>query len=358
MASNARVTLQDIGRVAGLSKSGVSQALRNDPSLPKTTRERVQEIARRMGYRPDPALMALVGYRHPRHARSVETIAWVTNWETAEGWRHDSPVYRHYFEGACRCAEEMGYHLEHFWMRENDMTRARFEQVLRARRIRGLILAPQPEPHSRIDLTWSQYAAVKIGFSLESPAVHTVTCSHFDSMKKVLEALRKRGYRRIGYCFQSAIDERVGNAWLAAYMLTFRRDESSGLIPAQPMPRPQKQRFLKWLQENRPDAVITTGPRLARDIRTWCEGNGIRVPRDMGLALVSNVDPASGLSGIHEHSEEIGAISVKILSGMLNANETGIPTFPQRILIDGTWAEGRTVLNRTRATPKPRAGIT
>ncbi len=295
-----------------------------------------------------------MGYRHPNHSRSVETVAWVTNWTTADGWRRDSPVYRHYYDGACRCAEEMGYHLQHFWMREKNMTRARFEQVLRARRIRGLILAPQPAPHSSIELTWSQYAAVKIGYSLEVPALHTVTCSHFDSMKKVLEALKNKGYRRIGYCCQSSIDERVGHAWLAAYMLISKSSDLGEPIPPQSMSNPRKSSFVTWLREHRPDAVITTGPRLAGDIRNWCEQSGLRVPQDIGLALVSNVDPNGELSGIHEHSEEIGAISVKLLASMLNANETGIPDFPQRILIDGTWAEGRTVRKKPGRPSKAR----
>ncbi len=343
MERRSRVTLKDIAKVAGLSKSGVSQALRNDPSLPKATRERVQAIARDMGYRPDPALMALVGYRHPNHARSAETIAWVTNWPTAQGWRRSSPVYRHYFEGACRYAEEKGYRLEHLWMREKGMTATRFEQVLRARGIRGLILAPQQEPHAVIDLRLEDFAAVKIGFSLDRPALHTVTCSHFMSMKTVIETLRRRGYRRIGYCFDTSIDERVGNAWLAAYLLSCRNFEREETLPPRSMDLPRKAPFLEWLGLHRPDVIVTTGMSLARDIRSWCGERGLQVPGDIGVAVVSNVDPDGEFSGIHEHSEQIGAIAVRVLGGMLYANETGVPDFPQRILIDGSWVEGRTV---------------
>ena len=41
----------------------VSLALRNHPRLPQDTRERIQKMAERLGYRPDPFLQALVAYR-------------------------------------------------------------------------------------------------------------------------------------------------------------------------------------------------------------------------------------------------------------------------------------------------------
>lgn len=44
------VTLVDVARECGLSHSTVSLVLRNDPSIPERTRQRVHEAARRIGY--------------------------------------------------------------------------------------------------------------------------------------------------------------------------------------------------------------------------------------------------------------------------------------------------------------------
>ena len=53
---DARPTLQDIAKRAGVGKATVSLALRNDPKISAATRERVRAIAEELKYRPDPAL--------------------------------------------------------------------------------------------------------------------------------------------------------------------------------------------------------------------------------------------------------------------------------------------------------------
>jgi len=52
--------MDDIAREAGVSKMSVSLALRNDPSISKETREKVQEISNRLGYIPNRVAKGLV----------------------------------------------------------------------------------------------------------------------------------------------------------------------------------------------------------------------------------------------------------------------------------------------------------
>ena len=58
-----RTTMADIARKAGVHVTTVSLALRNHPRLPASTRERIQALAKELGYVPDPFLRALVTYR-------------------------------------------------------------------------------------------------------------------------------------------------------------------------------------------------------------------------------------------------------------------------------------------------------
>ena len=82
-----RVTMTAVAKRAGVHTTTVSLALRNHPSLPVTTRERIQALAREMGYRPDPGLAALVAYRSrlnpPKHR---QTLAYIPNWHSRWGW--------------------------------------------------------------------------------------------------------------------------------------------------------------------------------------------------------------------------------------------------------------------------------
>ncbi len=72
---NELVTMAHVAKRAGVHVTTVSLALRNHPSLPEHTKERIRALAAEMGYRPDPSLRALMAYRkRQRHARTVEVL--------------------------------------------------------------------------------------------------------------------------------------------------------------------------------------------------------------------------------------------------------------------------------------------
>ncbi len=56
----ARITLADIARHAGVSRTAVSYALRDDPNIAVETRARIRKSAEALGYRPDPMLAKLM----------------------------------------------------------------------------------------------------------------------------------------------------------------------------------------------------------------------------------------------------------------------------------------------------------
>jgi DNA-binding LacI/PurR family transcriptional regulator len=58
-----RVSIRDVAREAGVSVTTVSHALNDKGRLNPATRERVRDIARRLGYRPNPAARSLVSGR-------------------------------------------------------------------------------------------------------------------------------------------------------------------------------------------------------------------------------------------------------------------------------------------------------
>src|SRR6266536_5394470 len=56
-------TLEDVARLAGVSRNTVSLAIRDSPRVKVETRERVMRIVRETGYRPNFAARALAGRR-------------------------------------------------------------------------------------------------------------------------------------------------------------------------------------------------------------------------------------------------------------------------------------------------------
>ena len=136
-----RVTQRDLARLAKVSHTTVSLALRDHPSIPAETRARITGLARKHRYQPDPMLAALNAYRVSRTpSRFQGTIAWLTNFETAGAWRGMIQA-EGYFLGAQEQAQRLGYKLEEFWLGDPLLTARRATHVLQARGVRGLSVA-------------------------------------------------------------------------------------------------------------------------------------------------------------------------------------------------------------------------
>ena len=105
------VTLTQVAEASGVSLATASYSLRNDRRIPRVTAARVQTAAKRLGYRPNPRVSALMA--HIRQAQPVtvgERIAFL--------WIDASPGERPYqriFDGAKDRAIQLGYSLEEFW---------------------------------------------------------------------------------------------------------------------------------------------------------------------------------------------------------------------------------------------------
>jgi LacI family transcriptional regulator len=218
MTMKARVTQSDIARAAGVHNTTVSLALRNSPLIPDATRQRIQKIARKLGYCPDPALQALVAYRNTRRKPiNGETIAYVTNWETQWGWTH-LPVHDMHYSAAKRKATELGYHLDHVWMGEPGMNLHRLDGVLLHRGIRGVLFAASRTTCEDLtELTWSRLSAVRIGCFPHAPAVNQVAVDPVGVMRLAMQHVLYAGHRRIGLVMPHRWDKLTDQVWSAAF---------------------------------------------------------------------------------------------------------------------------------------------
>lgn len=84
-------TLREIARRAGVSHTTVSLSLRNHPSIPEATRERLRELADRLGYRSNVLVSALMSrVRLKQHKSGPEVVGFLTGGPTADDWKNHS----------------------------------------------------------------------------------------------------------------------------------------------------------------------------------------------------------------------------------------------------------------------------
>lgn len=330
-----RVTLADIAAKAGVHVTTVSLALRNHPRLPESTRKRINELATQMGYAPDPYLRALVAYRgRIMTRRNPPTLAYVTNWNTRFGWKTRT-AHNDFYEGAMAKARELGFGLDHFWMREPGLTHGRLSGILYSRGITGLIIASHVrEIDTELRFDWARFSAIKIDYFPHQPELHNVTNNQLQVVRLAMQKVMEAGYRRIGFVMDEGWDITVDHLWRAGYLWEQQKLRVQDRIP--PYMLPSIEPFQKWYDRHKPEVIISK----AEFVMPWIKEMGLRIPQDLKFVDIFLDDFSGTWAGVRQNHQTVGAIAVELLAGQLQHNKFGIPEIPTTTYVEGTWFNG------------------
>jgi len=344
--SGRRVILRDIAQRLGVTHATVSLALRNHPAISAKRREQVQRVAREMGYVPDPYLAALAAYRRANAPAGVRSaIAWINHWEQPEDLRKHRE-FDLYWRGAQSSARRYGYRLEEIrWLPE--YSARRFEQILLARGIRGVLIPPHAKVPDWGDFDWSKFCIVRFGLSVPSPDSHLVTADHLRAVIMAIHRIAEYGYRRIGLVMPADADHRLGGGFVGGFSSagqSFHLPVVPPLLTEEAVYRQQpaiaRRGLAQWLKRHRPDALLT----FYQGIPALLNQLGYRIPQDIAVAGTSVDVPVD--AGIDQHSEAIGRIAVETLVAQINLNERGEPSDPYRVLVESRWRDGASLPKR------------
>ncbi|AHF90638.1 LacI family transcriptional regulator [Opitutaceae bacterium TAV5] len=332
-------TQADVARAAGVHRTTVSLALKNHPGLPRATCERIQRIATKLGYAPDPMLSALIARRNRLAPHAFQgTLAWLVNNVPPWDWR---PIFHEYYEGAVARAKRYGYGIDVFDLHAPGMTSRRLASIFSSRNIRGILVPPLPQANMELDFPWERFSAVAFGYTLRRPQLHMVGAAQFRGLALAMRKVREKGFRRIGFIYSPEHNERVDHNYLAAYLVEEYMHHGGPLIP----PLADMAEFRAWHALHRPEVVVmSSSNRIVDRIREL----GLRVPEDIGVVSPFFTSRHETLSGVYENSLRIGETAVDLVVAMIQRGERGVPEAPQRILIDGIWMEGTTLSARPR----------
>jgi len=334
--------MQDVANAAGVARSTVSLALRNDRSIPPATRSRIFAAAEHLGYKTNPLVSALMTSLHARRARQRHSVlAYVTTDPEVTPWR-SYRMYIELHEGAATRAEELGYRLEEFALRAPGMTPRRYAQMLQTRGILGLLIAPLPLGEHTIELDFTNFAVVGIDMSVAEPPIERVSNDHFQSALLAIRECQALGYRRIGFIVSRQLSERLGHRWIAAC------DFAQGAMPAAqrvaPLMPPGTDDILgampEWYAREKPDVVI---------MAELNPHGHYPLPPRVGMVSLSLEEPALGsVAGIFQDNRRLGAIAIEHLVARLERCEFSIDDRSRLHLLAGRWIAGSTAPGRGR----------
>lgn len=343
MSGKRHVSLRDIAEKTGVSRMTVSKALRGTSGVSDFTRVRIQEIAKKLGYCPDPQIArAMSAVAKIRRKSTGERLAFLTTHSTPNGWKKFEHILG-CFTGASERAREYGYELEPFWALASGKKLA---DVLFARGIDGILLAPTGpelvrEGRRTIDFDWSRASVVEIDEQLDEPVFRVVRHDHFTSMLMALYQLESLGYRRIGFAAMRRTEARNRHRWSSAYFLWSNIRCHKKALPPFLYDEPDPAKIRKWVEDYEIDAVLG----LPDEFLMLTEA-GFHFPESLGFALLDcHSIPGTDVkcSGIDQKSYSIGVAAIDLLAGLVRIRETGAPQDPTQLMVEGAWVSGDTV---------------
>ncbi|AHF91071.1 LacI family transcriptional regulator [Opitutaceae bacterium TAV5] len=340
---------REIAQKLGLTQATVSMALRDHPLVAAETKKRVQEAARKMGYRASPFVTTLMArIRAGRAPQSLGCIAILLDNASKEEWlAQERNTYTAQYAGYQRRAALRGYRTECFCLRGPGMSDEAIDRQLHARGIIGVILAaPKHAQRPAVRLRWENYACATVSYTWTSPVVDRVSSHHRHNMDHAFARLVKRGCRRIGFCLPKNAVRGVDANWIAGYLVAQAQIPKARRLPVfvgtihdTPLAT-----FRAWHKRWKPDGLVTLLGEEAR----WLETMGVSPLARGGdaggggtLLVCLNRPANSPFPGIDENNTLVGEMACDLVVNQLTHNERGLPEHRREILVEGAWVEPR-----------------
>lgn len=335
-------TLEDIAKEVGLSRAAVSMALRGDRSIPAGTRERIEQAASRLGYRPNPLVASLMSlHRQRRSAASLRTtIAFLSTHD----WR-EFPIYQSMFNGAKERAAEVSCVLEEFKLQTPGMTPLRLRKIVDTRSIHAVLVAPLPDGERVLDFDFSSLIAVGLGMSLITPLIERVSNDHYQSAVLATRKCIDLGYRRIGLMVAESTSRRLDHRWLGGFNLAILKAGLPVIPPLSPENIHEIPGQLSaWRKRHKPEVIISGHEVVHRDIFE-------KIPRSTGVVLLGIPSADSGWSGIFQNFHFIGRTAAERTISRLYTNNFDSLQQAYIHLVAGDWVPGLSAPGPGRLRP-------
>ena len=334
---NPNPTLREIAAKAGVSLYTVSLALRASPEISETTRERVIETARLLGYRPNPTLSALMRSirqksGHPR-LTSVALVMPLNKPQWAGRHRYMADIAA----GARARCESLGYGYEQFIVSPGEPNARHLQHVIEARGIDGLLIGPHYGPSAHLGLDFTKLTYVSIGQTLTDIPSHRIDTTTLPNIRMALANTLELGWDRPGIMLTDRNNDVIENMMLGAYLGFMHRrtpNPPAPFIYTEAMHTPEN--VLTWVRKARVNAVLTSRAIVCK----WLRDAGLRIGQDLGFALLDCPQNSKEMAGVNQRLDEVGGSAVEVLGNCIHANARGVPAIPKIVEIEGKWKEG------------------
>lgn len=334
----AAPTVRSLAKIAGVSPSTISLALRDHPRIRPAERARIQRIAAEAGYRPNPLMARLTSQLRLSRTAAFQSTLGIVFTATRKGDVEQRAVME-WIDACENRAGQMGYGFDRFELYRSALSTDRLAGVLNARNIEGLVVIGPFRGGAippKFDILWHKRAAVVIGEPPVEPALSYVSNDQFFTSLHAMQEVLRMGYRRPGLCIHPDIDDVLEKRFQGGYSVAQTGLPTNTRLPIYDYDPDGEKAFQTWLKRHRPDVILTLHP----EIKQWIGNIGLRTPDDVGLVHLDWTTDLDGWAGIRQNHDQIGFAAVDLVLGQLQRNEFGTPPFQKCTVIRGSWVPG------------------
>jgi LacI family transcriptional regulator len=314
MDADRQPTLADVARAARVATSTASRALQESPRISESTKLRVREAARGLGYRPNRLAQSLRKQTASLVGIVVPDIG--------------APFYSRVVKGAQGVLEQNGIAVLMMNTEREPEREAAALQTLLEHRVAGVLVATYGGSGAEPRVPTVYYDNIVL-----NRGVGNVTRANVAGMRLLVEHLHGHGHERVAFIggppeLTSGIERLDGYRVAVRDLGLVGRDDYVQYGAKTWSAHSGAAAMERLLALDRPPtAVVTAGESFALGALSVCRKRGLHVPED--VALVSFDDPPFGdlldppLTALRRNEEEMGRLAASLLLHALQA--TAVP---------------------------------
>jgi LacI family transcriptional regulator len=310
-----KLTLEQIARLSGVSRSTVSRVVNDHPNVKPEVRQRVMEVIAETGYHPDPAARSLairrsgiIGLVISRAVQSLFT----------------DPYYPRLMQGIAQACNAHDYTLSLFLFHTEDEEQKLYPRVLRTQLVDGVIvIGSQVDDPLIPQLIKNQVPFVMVGRANDMAKVSFVDADNAIGAYTAANHLIRLGCQRIA-TITGPLNTTVGLDRRQGYLDALNdrgRSIDTRLLVEGDFTESGGYIAMQRLMPHRPDAVFVASDTMAFGALRALREAGLSVPDNVALVGFDDLPTAAfsdpPLTTIRQPIRRVGAQAVETLIDIL-----------------------------------------
>src|SRR5947209_3218679 len=318
-----KLTIDDIARLADVSRTTISRVLNHKPDVDPATREHILHIIEEQHFVPSTTASGLAGGRSRLIGMLIPAWAW--------------PLIPDLTPGIVEIVKQTPYELVLYSINDEDIERDRSEVINRllASQLTAGLLAIFPNRASQhLTQLYKQGFPVVIIDDQEVQVTPWVGADNTTGAYTAVRHLVNLGHRRIGHIrgpSEYLVSHDRYNGYCQALLEAAITPDPELVLGGEgdflpPTGRECASRFFELPPEKRPTAIFASSDQMAYGVLVAAEEYGLSIPRDVALVGFDDDAPSAhtrpALTTVRQPYFEMGQRGIELLLSMLDTPVT------------------------------------